>query len=55
MLLKSTIETEEGGYMEIIGIPNTLIQTIIEHEEDKVILLIRGNLSELIMISSIDI
>ena len=49
MLLTSTIGAEEGRYVAIIDIPNAFVQTIIQDEEYKVILQMRGNIYYLLM------
>ena len=49
MLLTSTIGAEEGRDVAIIDIPNAFVQTIIQDEEYKVILQMRGNIYYLLM------
>ena len=46
VLLASKLDTEEVRDVALIDIPNEFIQTCIEYKEYKVILFMRGNISE---------
>ena len=53
VLLTSTIGVEEVRYVSIVDIPNELIQTSIEDEEEKVFLHMLGNLDGILMMTAL--
>ena len=52
VFLTSANDAEEVRYVEFFDITKAFIQTSIEYEEDKVILCIRGNIPEILMIKA---
>ena len=55
MLIISAIGAHEGRYVATVDISNSFIQTIVENGEYKVTMILRGKLSEYLVIIALEI
>ncbi len=49
MLLTSLVDAQENRNVAIVDIPNAFIQTVVENNEDKVVMRIRGHMVDVLM------